>query len=329
MIHNFSEIPDTLRTKEFFPLMKHVWRCFKELGWEHWENQRQTVYDSNFVFDLLKHRLNESILTAKEVMEGKLEKPYRILTYTLFPPIVAIRADSQVGTMKLIFGFSIDTTYTIIDDITEEIIYLVNCSLEDGLPVDWYFIDYKEEIMDRRHLKYGHKLREIPKKTKNIENSSKIMIDILKDIRNERAPNRYSSSYHIGATYLTPVINSMLQMSNFESYGGFWDGIQTTNKKIFRMSDLMFIFYPWPPIMSSLMLAGRRAFISKWSMWAGGRLYVNHIEEIILNWLKESNPELYKIGLIDQIQEGIPYPAQSLISGQTLKRIIINLGNIF
>ncbi len=329
MVHDFGEIPDDIRTKEFFPLMKHVWRCFKELGWEKWEQQRDSIYDSNMVFDLLKYRLNESILTAKEVMQEKIEKPHRIMTYTLFPPIVAIRSDTQVGTMKLVYGFSIDTTYTIIDDVTQEVIYLVNCSLEDGMPVDWWFINYQDDVMNRRHLKYGYKLKEIPVSSKNLKNSSRYMSDILKDIRNERAPIRQSSSYHVGATYLSPAINQMLHLSNFESYGGFWDGIQSNNRKYFQMNDLFFIFYPWPPIMNSLMLAGRRAFIKRWSMWAGGKLYINHIEDIIIEWLKESNPEIFKVGLIDQIKVGIPYPRQSIISGLDLKKNLHNYGEYF
>ncbi|MHA1299842.1 MAG: hypothetical protein ACTSO9_10435 [Candidatus Helarchaeota archaeon] len=329
MVHNFSEIPDDIKTKEFFPLMKHIWRCFKQLGWEFWEKQRETVYNSNMVYDLLRHRLNESILTAKAVMEGKFEKPHRIMTYTLFPPIVAIRSDAQTGTMKLIFGFSIDTTYTIIDDISQEVIYLVNCSLEDGIPIDWWFINFKDDTLDRRHIKYGFKLREIPKRTRTIKNASIYMSDVLKDIRNERSPIRQSSSYHVGATYLSPAINQMFHLSNFDSYGGFWDGIQSTNKNYFRMSDLFFIFYPWPPIMNTLMLAGRRAFISKWSTWAGGKLYINHIEDIIINWLKDSNPEIFKVGLLDQIEEGIPYPKQSLISGLDLRKNYHNYGEYF
>jgi hypothetical protein len=314
-MHSINEVPD-LFLKSFLPLGKNIWRCFQKLGWNYWLKQSELIQNGDLVFDLLKGRLNESILTAKEVMEGRLPKPWRVISYTLFPPVSPIRSDAQQGTMKLIFGESVDTTYVVIDDISMETLYLLNCHLEDGLPVDWWLVKPDDELMERRHLKYGFRLREMQQKIKDLPKAAFKMIDILRDIRNERAPYWSSSTYHCAAVYMSGAINAMLELSNFSTYAALWDGISA--KRVYNLPEIWYDFIPNPPFLSTLLYSGRRGFSKRWASWTGNKLYIAHIEDVILDWLKSEVPEVHKIGLVEQWEEGIPYPQQSLISSQDL-----------
>ncbi|HUX98253.1 MAG TPA: hypothetical protein VMV49_01750 [Candidatus Deferrimicrobium sp.] len=268
-MHSINEVPD-LFLKSFLPLGKNIWRCFQRLGWDYWLKQSDLIRNGDLVFDLLKGRLNESILTAKEVMDGKLSKPWRVISYTLFPPIAPIRSDAQQGTMKLIFGESVDTTYVVVDDISMETLYLLNCHLEDGLPVDWWLVQPDDELMERRHLKYGFRLREIQQKMKDLPKAAFRMIDILRDVRNERTPYWSSSTYHCAVVYMSGAINTMLELSNFSTYAALWDGISA--KRVYHLPETWYDFIPNPPFLSSLLFTGRRGFSKRWASWTGNKL---------------------------------------------------------
>lgn len=314
-MHTLGEVPDSY-LKSFIPLGKNIWRCFQKLGWEYWLKQNELIKNGDLVFDLLKGRLNEAILTAKEVIDGKIPKPWRVISYTFFPPICPIRSDAQQGTMKLIFGESVDTTYTVIDDISMETMYLLNCHLEDGLPVDWWLVKPTDDLLDRRHLKYGYKLRDLQKHIKDLTKAAFRMIDILRDVRNERAPFWSMSTYHCAAVYLSGALNAMLELSNYSTYATLWDGISA--KRAYNLPETWYDFIPNPPFLQTLLLTGRRSFSQRWASWTGNKLYLSHIEPVIQNWLKSQVPELFEIGLLEQWKEGLPYPKQSLLSSQIL-----------
>ncbi|MBD3230113.1 MAG: hypothetical protein GF329_18185 [Candidatus Lokiarchaeota archaeon] len=318
MVFNYGDIPDSIETKPFWPLGRNIWKLFKKFGMNYWEKQRESLIGSEVVYNLLKERLNESILTAKEVMEGKIKKPWRVLTYTFFPPIVAIRSDTQQGTMRLLFGDSVDCTFVIIDDESLETIFLLNCHLEDGIPVSYWFVNSYDDLLERRHMKLGYKLKEIPKKSKTLQDSATNMMSILKDIRNERTPQWSHSTYHIANIYISGAINSMLELSNYGAYTQMWDGLATANKRFYNLHDHWFNFIPWPPMILALINAGRRKFAKRWAGWTGNKLFINHIEDIILNWLKSDLPEIYESALTNQWEEGIEFPSQSLSSSRIL-----------
>ncbi|MHA1311774.1 MAG: hypothetical protein ACTSWR_06960 [Candidatus Helarchaeota archaeon] len=318
MVFTYGDIPDSIRTKPFWPLGRTFWKLFQEYGINYWNKQKSTLIGSEIVYKLLKNRLNEAILTAKDVIDGKIKKPWRVLTYTLFPPIVAIRSDTQQGTMRLLFGDSVDCTFVIIDDESLETIFILNCHLEDGIPVNWWFVNSYDELLERRHLKLGYKLKDIPKKSKNLTQSAHYMMSILKDIRNERTPNWRNSTYHIANIYISGAINAILELSNYAAYCQMWDGFATAFKKFYNLNDYWFNFIPWPPLINALINAGRRKFAKRWGAWTGNKLFINHIEDIILNWLKNDMPEVYESAFIKQWESGIEFPIQSLISSRDL-----------
>ncbi|MHC1590909.1 MAG: hypothetical protein ACXQS8_02385, partial [Candidatus Helarchaeales archaeon] len=75
--------------------------------------------------------------------------------------------------------------------------------------------------------------------------------------------------------------------------------------------------------------AGRRAFMKKWSSWAGNKLFINHVEPVILNWIKTNTPEIFNLIFMKGLEEGIPFPVQSMISGVTLKENFEKAGRYF
>ena len=129
---------------------------FQHFGWEH--VVRGFEKGSEFLgYEVFKYRLNEAIKTAREVLQGKIENPEKIIAFTLFPPGGFIRADLQQGSMKLLYGESVDVSYVGIRDDTMEASFILNGHLEDGIPVDWWMMGPEDEMLDRRHHKYGIK----------------------------------------------------------------------------------------------------------------------------------------------------------------------------
>ena len=144
------------------------------------------------------------------------------------------------------------------------------------------------------------------------------MIKILKDIRNEKTPQWSSSTYHIANIFVSGAINTMLELSNYSAYAQMWDGFATASKRFYNLSDSLFNFIPWPPMINALVNAGRRKFTKRWAGWVGNKLFINYIENIIINWLKNDLPEMFELTFIKQWEKGIEYPIQSIISSRDL-----------
>lgn len=82
--HTFGEIADEIPTKYHLPLGVNIWQLFKDNGWE-WLKYFFTEFGKT-IYDLGKIRLNESIFTARDVIEGKISPWQADKTLTrLFP----------------------------------------------------------------------------------------------------------------------------------------------------------------------------------------------------------------------------------------------------
>ncbi|NVM53977.1 MAG: hypothetical protein HWN66_09785 [Candidatus Helarchaeota archaeon] len=264
----------------------------------------------DLIYKFLRNRLGTSIQTAKAVIEGDIEQPDKILSYLLFPPVLPMRGDLSQGSLKLIYGDSCDMTFVIVNDISEEVFFLFNGHCEDGIPVDWWLINPEDEILERRHLKYGYKLKEMPKQTKGFFKAGERLMDVLKDIRNERSPQWADSSYIVCMVWVSAILNLMSEASNFEQYGGIWDGIYA--KKL-GLPDTYFGYIPWPSILKTFMMAGRKKWIlSLTGLTSANRIYMMPLEAEGFEWLIEELPEYWERGVILGRQQGVPYPWQSL-----------------
>ncbi|MHA1386191.1 MAG: hypothetical protein ACTSR3_20755, partial [Candidatus Helarchaeota archaeon] len=128
---------------------------FKEFGY-------QTILkfqdiSEEIVYNVLKERLNMTIFTAKEVVQDKIKNPEQVLTYLLFPPVASIRTDLQQGTMKLLYGDSVDLSFIVMRDESEDIFFILSGHCEDGIPVDWWMTGSDDDLLTRRHSKIGIK----------------------------------------------------------------------------------------------------------------------------------------------------------------------------
>ncbi|MHA1893261.1 MAG: hypothetical protein ACTSX4_02045 [Candidatus Helarchaeota archaeon] len=309
MSHKFSEIPDSVKSKTALPLYGHLWPIFKELGW--------SVYDKTvgslgpLVYDLMKVRLNESIGVCKSVIENKLPNPEKTMVFMLHPPIVSTRTDLMQGTMKLLYGESLDCSFQIVNDNTQELFFIFNAHLEDGIPVDWWIVGTDDDIMERRHMKLGSKLRTIPKKAKNFTNAGIKTIELLGDIRNERTPQWAISPYIGSISWLTTAVNIIFEISSYESHGLFHDAVNA--KRLFGQSDFLAGFTPWPPLLRTMFMMARKNYILRAAgLFSNLQLFIITSHEESREWLKKNFPEFFRIGFKEQFDRGIPLPSQTI-----------------
>ena len=306
----YGDIPDEFHTKKYICISKHLWKLHKNLGYELFIDMVEKCPD--YIYPELKERLDQTINTAKLTFEEKLKNPSQTVSYFLFPPVISVRADLNQGLMKLLYGDSIDTSFVVINDANQEIFLILNCHSEDGIPVDWWVIEPDDELLDRRHMKLGYKIRDIPKKMKNLTKISESVINIFKDIRNERAPQFSDSAYQVGTLWGTAMANILCERSSYESVGTLWDGIMA--KKHYGLPDYWFIFWPLPQMINMFLMMGRREWILKFDgLITQHQLYIQGLEDIAIDWLKNHYPEVWELIFINQlVKDGIPMPYMSI-----------------
>ncbi|NVM30920.1 MAG: hypothetical protein HWN65_18915 [Candidatus Helarchaeota archaeon] len=309
-MHDYEEIPDSYKSKEYLLLCPHIFRCFRELGLEYFDN----IYPEykKILPEATNYRFSNMIFTSKEIMEGKIppEQAEKIILYTI-PHVMSVRADLQMGLLKLLFGDSTDISFLILNDENNEIFHVTNLHAENGIPVDWWQVDSEDELLERRHIKYGYKLREIPSKTKNLIKASKMIRDTLMDIRNERTPWWQASMYSLSSVNTACMFNLFAELSNYEMFNLIWMGLNT--KRIYGMADQLFNLYPSPPLIGTLAFLLRREWTSKLVGLASGRRLVLHqVEDVAIDWIKEKFPEALSIMLLEQWKQGIPNPRMSM-----------------
>ena len=310
MVHTYAELSDDLYLKPYLPLLSFLWRVYKELGWEEGVDNYDRMGEES-IFKFFETRLNESIQTSQDVLSEKIRHPDKVLSYIIMLPSLIIRSDLVIGTQKLFGGMSTDVTFATVHDYDAEILLLLNCHIEDGVPVDWYMIRQSDEILDRRHMKYGYKLREIPKRTKNMTKAALMLKDVLKDIRNERTPEWDNSDYFIATVVSSWAINLMCIPSNYESIGETYDG--WASKERYGLPDYTFALHPFPTAFNMFFYQGRGEMSKKIaSLTTNMNLYVQPWEPYNYNIIKTKVPGLFKIYKDHVENEGVPFPIQSI-----------------
>ncbi|MFX1297624.1 MAG: hypothetical protein ACFFD2_22595 [Promethearchaeota archaeon] len=309
MVHTYGEMPDDLYLKPFLPLLSFLWRVYKKRGWEGVDNY-EAMGDEG-IFSFFETRLNESIYTVKDVIDGKITQPEKVLSYIIMIPSLVIRSDLVIGTQRLFGGDSTDVTYAVVHDYNAELLILLNCHIEDGIPVDWYMVRQQDELLDRRHMKYGYKLREIPQRTKSLFKAANMLMSVLKDVRNERTPQWADAEYYVGTVVSSWAINLMCIPSNYESIGETYDGRASKDK--YGLPDYTFGLHPFPSAFNMFFYKGRSDYTKIIaSLTTNMDFYVQPFEPHNLELLRRNTPELFAI-YEDQIEnEGIPFPIQSI-----------------
>ncbi|MHA1894735.1 MAG: hypothetical protein ACTSX4_09550, partial [Candidatus Helarchaeota archaeon] len=296
--------------KEYMLLAPHMYKCFKELGADY-VNDLFPKFDT-IQYELIKERWDNMITTSRMVIAGKFtpEQTSKIMLYTL-PHVISTRADLQTGLVKLLYGDSVDVTAIMINDLTEEIVTCMNGHQEQGISVDWWTVSMKDDLLDRRHRKIGVKLRNLHKKTKNVAKTARLILDVMKDIRNERTPQWSTALYSIVMLHTSGLFNFFVEPSNYEVLGAVWDGYNS--KKYYGTKDHWFMFHPDLPLVNTMALSSRASFIRRLGgLTSEKALCIHTIEDPALKWIKEDVPEAYPTVVQHAREVGVPLPRMTL-----------------
>ncbi len=173
----------------------------------------------------------------------------------------------------------------------------------------------EDEIMDRRHIKTGIKLRDTAKKAKkkNIISYGQNIRDILLDIRNERTPQWVDSTYQIGIGWGAFGAYIGIELSSYEQMGLTFDLLAA--KRLYGLPDLGFAYVPMPQMINMIAFLERNLYLKRMiGLSTELKLEINGLSEYERTLLKEAFPEEYEILLPGQWEEGVPYPIQTLES---------------
>ncbi|NVM01069.1 MAG: hypothetical protein HWN67_01925 [Candidatus Helarchaeota archaeon] len=314
MQNTYGSIPDEIPTKPFLPLGENFWNLIKELGWQYF-NEDFTDKQLNFfgeVAEFLRDKFHTTVKTAQKVISGLIKNPKNIFATFFFPPVLYARSDLQSGATKLLYGESTDITFVAINDSTYLIELLINCHMEGGIPVDYWLIRGEDEVFDRRHLKLGYKLREIPSKINNFIESGSRIIEILRDIRNERNPEFSFSAYSMAMVWASGAYNMFIEPSNYNTVAQLWDG--ATAPRSYGMPDYYYCYVPWPPMIKMLLNLGRSGFTNRIAgLLSENRLFINAIEPRQMKLEKEIIPEVWEISKRNMKEKGVPTPGMTLL----------------
>ena len=309
--HNYGDIEDDMVTKDFLLISRHVFKVFRELGLDYMENalpKFRTVQ-----YDVTKDRWDNMIFTGKQILEGKMseEQAMKTFLYTV-PHVITVRSDLQVGTNKLLYGDSTDVSFAIVNDYTNELLFVFNGHLESGVPTDWWIAGLNDDLMDRRHMKYGVRLKEVPNKTRDLLKSAKWLEDILRDVRNERTPYYSDSLYTVCMCYASAMFNIFAEQSCYETIGSVYDGLNA--KKRYKLKEIHFLYYPEPPLVSTIALSPRGNFMKTLcGLTTGHHMITNTIEENAMEWVKTEISEAYPLVYLSQwTDDGVPIPIISV-----------------
>ncbi|NHI94473.1 MAG: hypothetical protein EAX96_18425 [Candidatus Lokiarchaeota archaeon] len=294
---SYGDIPDNFKMKEFYPLGRHTWDTLRELGVDYWDKGIESLAKPGALNDFFMARLNNSIETSKQVIDGTIteENSQKSFTYSLFPPIFCIRSDLQQGFQKLMMGESIDCSFVVIDDKEQEIFFILNTHQEDGIPQDFWNVNPTDDLLDRRHMKYGIKIKDFPKKMKgNLEKIGDALMSVLRDIRNERAPEWAGSDYVLAIAWMGAAVNSIYINSSYESMVTIFDYLNAKNR--YGLPTKWVSFHPTPPTINTLAYMDRETFGLRFcGLTTANQLYFMGIEDKIYDWAMNEVPEIMNI----------------------------------
>ena len=311
--YTYGDIPDTFPTKVYLPLGENILQHFLELGFDQYNkmiNDPDVAFFKNCA-EFLNEKFKIAVQSAKKVISGEIKDPENVITTWFFPPVLYVRSDLQVGTTKLIYGDSTDITFVAVNDFNHELELLLNGHMENGIPVDWWYILGGDEVFERRHIKLGLKLREIPKKTKNFTKSGGRILDILRDVRNERTPQWADSHYIICMIWICGAANMFTEASNWNALAAAWDGVNS--KRIYGLPDIQFLFYPWPPIGQIMYMMRRPDFTAKMTgLLTSHKLLIYGFEPKMIQFFKQNIPRIWEILNRNLKERGVPTPKMTL-----------------
>jgi hypothetical protein len=231
-----------------------------------------------------------------------------------------VRADMQQGAIRLIYGNSADITFMAAHDLDKEIQFAINFHFEQGLATNYWYIKPGDDLLEKRHMKLGTKLKDIPKEIPDFHEAGNKIRDILMDIRNEQDPEHANSAYNVCIFLLSAGTNNGALLSNYDEYAWMWEGINTHNwgpsipKKYeflspLKKADTAQFYEPWPPIFYQLTKLPEIFWIKRIAgLLTGSQLYFQYIMN--LDGFNKSAP--VKETMLEVWEEGAPSPQMVL-----------------
>ncbi|MHC1579248.1 MAG: hypothetical protein ACXQTZ_01095 [Candidatus Alkanophagales archaeon] len=123
----------------------------------------------------------------------------KVIAFLSFPPVFSTRIIQDPPSMILLYGRSVDTTFVGADGRTLDMHrYFPDLHYEDGYVTNvWQFdMEFGMDLMERRHLKVGEKLKDLIWSRPAAE-AGMLVRDVFLDVRNEMTPEYATSAYHI------------------------------------------------------------------------------------------------------------------------------------
>ena len=201
------------------------------------------------------------------------------------------------------------------DDQDLEVTFIMTVHCEDGYPVDWFVIgaDVNDDVFERRHLKQGMKLRDVPKREKSMDKIAKLVTESMLDVRNERNPERADTRYSIGLIWGSGTIELMCKSSNFETLSCMYDSLNAKRLYNVPMGALMG-FWPLPSLIKPMIYQGRGSFVQKLAgMTCKEKLVLQPIEQEVRDgFLNDKLPDMLEFMKYKWEHLGTPTPIQSI-----------------
>lgn len=306
--------------KPWMPLAVNVWENMQMMGsYKFYE-----MYDEfcDIIIDELSARADEATAVTQAIADGKISRKEadHIITYWILPPILVSKASLLRDSSRIVYGNSADITFCGLSDNDREMKFAINFHFEEGWPTSHWFVKTGDPLLEKRHMKLGYMLKNIPKHYPTLAEAGHHILPVLRDIRNEKDPEHYDSSYNSCLFALSGGISNGMSVSNWDCFAHMWENIHcgnnvnSQNPKIWEsigsgqwVNDALELYEPWPPIMLQLMKLSRRMWCERISgLLTNYQLYFQYV----LNFeLIEKLGYPFKQFLEMRWEEGMPLPA--------------------
>lgn len=314
---------DDLWVKRALPLCVNVWQEMRMLGWEKF----YALYDQfiDIIIDELAARAEEAVAVTKKIADKEITRKQadQILTYWVLPPVLVSKTSLIRDTSRIVYGNSADITFCGLSDYDREIKMAINFHFEEGFPTKHWFVKTGDPILEKRHMKLGYMLKNIPKYFPTLAEAGANILPVLRDIRNEKYPEHYNASYNTCLFALSGGVSNGMSPSNWHAFAHMWENIHcgnnvnNQNPKMWEKvgsgqfwNDALELYEPWPPIFLQLIKLSRKMWCERiCGLLSNYQLFFHYILNIEkIDALGMPIKRYFK----DKWEEGMPLPAAIL-----------------
>ncbi len=308
----YKSIPEDVYSKRWAPLSPTVLYNLQFYDWSDYRVLAAERMDENEA-RLFDERMKNSLSLNEALDLGKIKRKAETMVYWGYPPNLTIRADLHSSSSVMIYGPSHDISFLGVNDITREIRFGFTLHMEDGYPTDYWIMLPDDEALEKRHMKLGYKLKEMPQKFDDLALAASRVRDIMMDIRNERNPQWAASSYQVALFFI--MIGGITKFSNWDAIGQIYDGVNARN--MYQLPHSLFLYEPWPPMLNTFFALKRDQWcVSLSRMLSMNQLYMQHVDKDVLEHGKKHYYDEYLRQLLNYSYQlkvlGVPLPKQTL-----------------